>query len=395
MNEKERAEKYVAKVPTAGSGMRNQGLNKLAYALLERFELNESEHRDLCAAWARLCDPPINDSEASKTITSAWKGATRKQAIGTKKKEFVRSTQTQTQPPAIFKVPEVVGSPSGDLRKQLQAALDGQRYAVEFPWPMLSRMTNALTPGAITLLVSPQGSSKSFFILESGAYWTQREVPVRLLELEDDRSFHTRRVLAQQADEAQLTDDGWCREHPNETKSAWEKHAKLIDVVGQRIDEAPDRITVDIILNWIGAHAQTNRILVVDPISAKDPSPKPWLDDQRMIMDAKRCVKGRDCSLIFVAHPPKGSDGSAWGDDVAGGAALARFAHTVIFMRYLKEPEMASVTDRFGDTKEQQINRKLQIRKARSGSGQGMTLGYAFSSKNLRHYEMGLVRRQG
>ncbi|MBE7465612.1 MAG: PriCT-2 domain-containing protein [Planctomycetes bacterium] len=286
--------------------------------------------------------------------------------------------------------------PSEELRAQLQASMDGKRFNVPTPWPMLDRMASALEPGKVTTFCAPQGASKSFAVLQLATHLLSNSLPVSVLMLEDDRPFHLRRALAQLEGNGELTRDGWVKEHPDETKLAWERHAKVLDALGRAIHEAPDEIGVDVLLDWIYVQSRCNRVLVIDPITAKDPSPKPWIDDHHFLMRAKGVIKGRDCSLILTTHPPKRpgiqrSKNAPWGDDVAGGAAFMRFSHTVMYLEYMREAEELSVKDRHGFAAPARVNRKLQLRKTRNGYGQGLELAFYFDPKTLRLIECGVI----
>lgn len=87
MTDIQRARAYVAKVPGAGQGERNQKLNGLAYGILERFHLSEDDHRALCVSWAGTCSPPLPEQECVGTIRSAWNGCLRKGQAGSKRTE--------------------------------------------------------------------------------------------------------------------------------------------------------------------------------------------------------------------------------------------------------------------------------------------------------------------
>jgi P4 family phage/plasmid primase-like protien len=80
----DRAERYAAKVPGAGEGGRNNALNALAFRLLGLFRLTETELLDLCLSWCQRCAPPYPDREGRQTVSSAYKGASRKAAIGSR-----------------------------------------------------------------------------------------------------------------------------------------------------------------------------------------------------------------------------------------------------------------------------------------------------------------------
>lgn len=79
-----RALRYMERVPTANQGGRNDALNRLAYALVEAFELSEGDHQRICLEWNSRCSPPLPEPEAITTIHSAWSGARAKGTAGSK-----------------------------------------------------------------------------------------------------------------------------------------------------------------------------------------------------------------------------------------------------------------------------------------------------------------------
>ncbi len=84
----ERAWNYVRSVNGEGSGNRNNTLNGLLYRVRERFPgVSESEFVAMGLDFARRCNPALTDREANATITSAWRGADRKGAVGSKHTE--------------------------------------------------------------------------------------------------------------------------------------------------------------------------------------------------------------------------------------------------------------------------------------------------------------------
>lgn len=83
----DRAWRYLEAAGGAGQGDRNNVLNRLSYALLERFpDLGQSEHMELMHRWGSTCSPALSESEVAKTASSAWHGARRNGAVGTKQK---------------------------------------------------------------------------------------------------------------------------------------------------------------------------------------------------------------------------------------------------------------------------------------------------------------------
>src|SRR5438445_2781881 len=106
----ERARSYVSKCPSAGQGGRNDALNKLAFALIENFDLSELDFESLLMGWASSCSPPINVGEAANTIRSAFHGANRKGVAGSKVRNYTfggsqRPAAAQIQAPRSTATP--------------------------------------------------------------------------------------------------------------------------------------------------------------------------------------------------------------------------------------------------------------------------------------------------
>jgi len=84
-SEYDRAAAYLSKIPTPGEGARNDGLNRAAYALRERFAgLSESDFASLLTSWAAGMSPALSSGEVETTIRSAWRGAENRGTVGAK-----------------------------------------------------------------------------------------------------------------------------------------------------------------------------------------------------------------------------------------------------------------------------------------------------------------------
>lgn len=119
MTELDRAQKYLDAIPAATEGGRNDALNGAAYAVAERFSLSATDFEFCLTAWAARCIPPIPPVEASKTIRSAWHGASRKGAAGAKRsiRHVFSGTETQYQPSQAFaKIPVSAPPMAGKAR---------------------------------------------------------------------------------------------------------------------------------------------------------------------------------------------------------------------------------------------------------------------------------------
>lgn len=85
MSDYERAAAYLNAIPAPSEGSRNDGLNRAAYALRERFPgLGETDFVFLLRGWSSQMIPPLPMSEVETTIWSAWRGAESRGTVGSK-----------------------------------------------------------------------------------------------------------------------------------------------------------------------------------------------------------------------------------------------------------------------------------------------------------------------
>ncbi len=258
---------------------------------------------------------------------------------------------------------------SQEVHSLLSAMVSGAHKPIDWPWPRVSRASRSLMPGTVTLLCGEAGSTKSFFLLEAAAQWHRDGVPVALFELEEDRRYHLHRALAQQAKESQLLDSQWCGVNRGQVFAHHKEHSAFLNSFGSRIWEAPDKqVTLDELAEWTLERSKEGaRIIAIDPVTAAACSDKPWIADQKFIMQVKTIVRDYGNSLILVTHPTKGPKGKTGTGQISGGAAYMRFSQSALWLA----------------TTENEINRELHVMKARNGRGQGMTIGMTFDGKTL------------
>ena len=260
--------------------------------------------------------------------------------------------------------------PSAGVRSIIEEAIAGRRRNIEFPWSETTRWACALLPGTVTLLVAPPGATKSFWLLQATAHWHDQDDRPSVLMLEDGREFHLRRALAQKAGIAEITDDEWCRTHPDEAQQAYKDHAAWLDLFGACIHElpGPSQPTFDAIGDWIETQAVAGRqIIAVDPLSIAADQAGPVCRGPGL----HRAGQARRSSSLAV--PSFASDAShakyAKGctlDAVAGGAAYTRLAHTVLWLEFHDCPKTVTVRDPLMELRfETEINRTLHVLKAR------------------------------
>ena len=102
----------------------------------------------------------------------------------------------------------------------------------------------------------------------------------------------------------------------------------------------------------------------------------------------KRAATTGGASLLLITHPSKTMNMPEL-TALAGSAAFARFAQTILWLQN-HQPQKSNVTTACGtDTKEH--NRTLHILKARNGKGHGMAVACEFVKENLTLKDLGLI----
>jgi hypothetical protein len=283
---------------------------------------------------------------------------------------------------------------SRELESRLNDMMEGRWFSIEWPWPLLSRLSQSLLPGTITVLPGEAGGSKSFMLLEAMWYWHVGGIKTAIYELEEDRTYHLIRALAQLEENSNLTDPNWIFEHPEDVKAAFARNRDLVDSFGRTIYDAPDKLVpLDKLTEWVEEQcARGCQIVAIDPITAAQGGKEPWLDDQRFILTAKAIVRRYNARLILVTHPKKsrGRGAASNLNDMAGGAAYERFSQSVLWLERHDKPQSIRVM-RDGLVREVTSDRSIQIRKARNGRGTGAQLSYCFDFRSLRFAEQGIV----
>lgn len=281
---------------------------------------------------------------------------------------------------------------AGDVEALIEQTITGQRKAVEWPWRRFAKMTNALLPGTVTLICGDPGSAKSFFLVEALAFWHSQGYKVAAYELEEDRKYHLVRALAQYANNSNILDCDWIKDNPNESRQTVKQHAQSLDGLGQCIWEAPtQQCTTDQLAQWVEDRAKDGcRIIAIDPITAAEPSDKPWIADGKFMSRAKKVCVDYGVSLVLITHPKKGRQKAIGLDELAGGSAYQRFSQTIVWIEQHKGYVKKLVKTDMGRT-EIDTNRSIYLVKTRNGKGQGFDLAYRFSGESLRFAEQGII----
>lgn len=285
---------------------------------------------------------------------------------------------------------------SGEVGQLLEDVISGKSQPVPWPWPLVGNLTQALLPGTVTLICGDAGSAKSFLLLEAVAHWYERGVKTAVFMLEEDRAYHLHRALAQRSGQSLLLNRAWVADHPDEVRRLFHEHQDFLDGLGRCIHDAPDEpSSLMDLAAWVERMAMAgNRVIAIDPVSLATVSDKRYLDDHRFVVQVKKIMRQFETSLVLITHPAKGHKKGVGMDDLAGGAAYARFTQDVLWLKRHHPPEESTVAVHtpMGTVKELVThNCALRICKTRNGVGRWMEIAYEFDDTKVRFVERGVI----
>jgi KaiC/GvpD/RAD55 family RecA-like ATPase len=388
-----RAAAYMAKVPPAVEGQGGDDATfSAATVLCKDFDLSEDEAWPIFCDWNARCSPPWDERRLRRKLhearTKSTKQAGRLLTGEPLVKRFV-SSPDEAKPEIQYRTAshEVIRN----LRAQMQAEIDGTRFAAAWPWAQLTRSTNALLPGTVTVFCAPPGAAKSFFIMQCLSFWLEIGYRCKVLQLEENLEFHTRRVLAQVCGSGGITSPAWTKDQGAAAIETLDRYEKQLTRIAEAMCEPVGRFDTLAAVEWVRrAVADGNRILVIDPITARRGMEKPWIEDETFINEVREILRSADCSLILVTHPPKNAQDTTL-DNISGGAAFQRFTQNVFYMCACDEEDVP-ILHPHDESHSATINRRIWLRKLRNGIGTGSCIGYWFDGKTLTFHERGVVK---
>ena len=274
-------------------------------------------------------------------------------------------------------------TPAEGVSQYIEGMIDGTISAIKWPWEMLHLFSQALLPGTITVLVGPPGSSKSFMLMEALAFWVDAGVQVALHVLEENKTFHLLRALAQRSGSPRLAEPDWVHANPEWARKIMTDNKEYLDTIGKHLYAQPEKQTnLNEIFTWMQEQLRAGcRIVAVDPITAASRSKDVWKADEEFILASKKLADKYKASLIFVTHPTK-QDAQPYLGNLRGGAAWQQFVQNIFWLEKTQGIRNAELTN----GQYVLMNRLMHILKARNA--REMTTGkIAFlMTKGLKFY---------
>ena len=283
---------------------------------------------------------------------------------------------------------------SRELSSRFEAIISGKWVNEEWPWHEMTSEAQALLPGTVTALCGEPGAAKSLLLLEAFWKWHLDGKKTALFMLEDDKTYHLQRVLAQLEQNSYLTQFEWVANNGEKAREAMQNHRDIIDTFGRTLYDAPDKlVTLGDLADWFEARCKEGATLCgIDPVTAAQTSDKPWIDDQKFIFDVKTIAKQYNSRLIYVIHPRiAGGKAGPSLSRLAGGAAYSRFSHSVFWLIRHDKPETSVLYSSDFGKRHVTYERTLKIAKARNGRGAGAEIGFTLNPETLCFSEYGVV----
>jgi len=248
-----------------------------------------------------------------------------------------------------------------------------------------------ILPASLNLICGGPGASKSLWMLQIAAEWYRQKYKIAFFELEQDRTHHLRRLLAQESENSLLTNNAWIKENPEIAAQVIREHLDFINDFGRFVWAMPDKMIYQKdIVGWIRERAEAGcKAIAVDPATRAERIGEPWRADTEFINTISRIAVSTRTAVFLILHPSKSINASPDLATVAGSAAYTRFADNVIWLEN-HDYKQSSIQYSTG-TIAAKHNRTVWILKTKDGPGTGARLAYNFDPSNLKLCELGLI----
>lgn len=280
------------------------------------------------------------------------------------------------------------------LEARFESIISGEWVNLEWPWRELTTEAQSLLPETVTAVCGDPGAAKSLFMLEAFWHWHLAGEKTALFMLEDDRTYHLNRALAQLEQNSYLTQVEWVQNNGDKARESAKNQRDVLNSFGRTIYDAPDKnVTLMDLADWFEQRCKEGATICgIDPVTAASVSDKPWIDDQKFIFRVKSTAKQYHSRLVYVIHPriAHGKAGPSL-SRMAGGAAYARFSHSVFWLVRHDQPQTSVLFSSDYGKRQVTHERTMKISKARNGRGAGGEIGFTLNPETLCFTELGIV----
>lgn len=290
--------------------------------------------------------------------------------------------------------------PVSDMMEEISLIAQGFRKPIDFPWSGLTELTDCLIPSSVVALCGVPGSSKSYWVSEILSKWIAQGIDASVLTMEKNRIYHMFRGLAQKLGRAELKRSRWQADNHEELGRICSENQDWLDRFGKAV-QTPGHAdcSVDLMKNYITKGAEAGkRVVIVDPITAKDPSDV-YKADWGLIAHAQKEAEKHGITVILVTHPKQGKNYDKnrilipSTDIIAGGSALERFCDCILWLGHETIESNVLQRNMHGITEKVTHNRTIHILKTRDGVGANTRLAYNFGN-DLRFEELGRIVKE-
>ena len=264
------------------------------------FDLPEIDAWEIVADWNAVNTPPLDEKELRQAFSDASQYG--KGSVGSKLAEL------RPQKRLVMPITSTTTDPASELESLLEKEIDGSFTNIEWPWPILTDLGQCLTPGTRTMIVGTIGGSKSLAVLQAVSSWVEAGLKVAVLELERNRDFHLKRVLAQRTGIADFTKPSWVRANAAFVWEQFNDHREYLSRVGTAIHTAPRQFSTPQAAEWIEKLAgEGHKVIIIDPVTALARGREPWSEDDAFMSRAEKAASTSGAALVFITHAKKGA----------------------------------------------------------------------------------------
>lgn len=279
-----------------------------------------------------------------------------------------------------------------EMGRYVEDVKSGKIRTLAMPWKNLTDMTRALEPGGLTTICASPGHGKSLFVMQLSYHLHAAGVKCEMMMLEHPALWHAKRLYSQLAEDPRLTDNNWIAQsngHVAEICAPFDQ--AVTDFFYHVHTRNNGQASYRDLLGWLEENAaKGTRYFLIDPVTGTKSPARPWEADQEFLAEARKIVEAANASLVLITHPRKGHGRQTGMDDMANGAAFARFTDCVLWLdKPEKEVAVRVQTEAGGYTT--LANRVVKINKASNSIGGGMRLGLRFDK--MKYRELGIVTK--